>query len=66
MRSNSPQTGESPVPLPEMLSGFPPRCCHPFTLTGILQTGNALIHVTQTQDKRVVGGISVLAMADEK
>ena len=45
---------------------IPPRSCHPFTLTGILQTGNALIHVTLTQDKRVVGGISVLAMADEK
>jgi hypothetical protein len=45
---------------------IPPRSCHPFTLVGILQTGNALINVTLTQNKRVVGGISVLAMADEK
>ena len=45
---------------------IPPGSCHPFTLTGILQTGNALINVTLTHDERVVGGISVLAMADEK
>ena len=45
---------------------IPPRSCRPFTLGGALQAGNALIHVTLTLDKRVIGGISVLVMADEK
>jgi hypothetical protein len=43
-----------------------PRSCHPFTLGGTLQRGNALIHVTQSLDGRVVGGLSVLVMAQEK
>jgi hypothetical protein len=42
------------------------RSCRPFTLGVSLQTGNALIHVTQSLDGRVVGGLSVLAMAEEK
>jgi hypothetical protein len=41
-----------------------PRSCHPFTLSGVLEEGNALIHVTQTLDERVVGGLSVLVMAE--
>jgi hypothetical protein len=43
-----------------------PRSCRAFTLGGSLQEGNALIHVTQSLDKRVVGGLSVLVMAEEK
>jgi hypothetical protein len=35
-------------------------------LGGVLLTGNALINVTQSRDQRVVGGLSVLAMAEEK
>ena len=45
---------------------IPGRSCRPFTLGVSLQTGNALIHVTQSLDGRVVGGLSVLAMAEEK
>jgi hypothetical protein len=41
-----------------------PRSCHPFTLSGSLQSGNVLIHVTQSVGDRVVGGLSVLVMAD--
>jgi hypothetical protein len=43
-----------------------PRSCRAFTLGGSLQKGNALIHVTQSLDERVVGGLSVLVMAEEK
>jgi hypothetical protein len=42
------------------------RSCRPFSLTGTLRTGNALIHVTQSLDDRVVGGLSVLVLADKK
>jgi hypothetical protein len=41
-----------------------PRSCHLLTLSGSLQSGNALIHVTQSVGDRVVGGLSVLVMAD--
>jgi hypothetical protein len=40
-----------------------PRGCRPFTLGGSLAEGNALIHVTQSLNDRVVGGLSVLVMA---
>lgn len=43
-----------------------PRSCRAFTLGGSLQQGNALIHVAQSLDERVVGGLSVLLMAVEK
>jgi hypothetical protein len=42
------------------------RSCRRFTLGGLLLEGNALINVTQSRDQRVVGGLSVLAMAEEK
>lgn len=42
-----------------------PRSCRAFTLTGRLAEGNALIHVTQRLDERVIGGLSVLVMAEE-
>ncbi len=42
------------------------RSCRPFTLSGSLQRGNALIHVTQSLNERAVGGLSVLVMAGEK
>ena len=43
-----------------------PHSCRAFTPGGSLQRGNALIHVTQSLDKRVVGGLSVLVMAEAK
>ena len=44
----------------------PRRGARPFTLGVKLDKGNALIHVTQSLNGRVVGGLSVLAMAEEK
>ena len=44
----------------------PGRGARPFTLGISLEKGNALIHVTQSLDGRLVGGLSVLAMAKEK
>ncbi|HEY6433526.1 MAG TPA: hypothetical protein VIZ17_16215 [Acetobacteraceae bacterium] len=43
-----------------------PHSCRAFTLTGSLPEGNALIHVTQSLDERVVGGLSVLVLAEAK
>jgi hypothetical protein len=43
-----------------------PRSCRAFMLGGSLQEGNALIHVTQSLDELVVGGLSVLVMAEER
>jgi hypothetical protein len=45
---------------------IPPRSSHPFTLGISLSKGNALVHVTQSLDGRIVGGLSVLAMAEAK
>jgi hypothetical protein len=42
------------------------QSCRRFTLGGVLTEGNALINVTQSHDERVGGGLSVLAMAEEK
>ena len=42
------------------------QSCRRFTLVGLLPEGNALINVTQSRDQRVVGGLSVLAMAEER
>jgi len=42
------------------------QSCRRFTLAGVLPEGNALINVTQSRDQRVVGGLSVLAMAEER
>jgi hypothetical protein len=42
------------------------QSCRRFTLGGMLPEGNALINVTQSRDERVIGGLSVLAMADER
>jgi hypothetical protein len=42
------------------------QSCRRFTLGGVLDEGNALINVTQSRDERVVGGLSVLAMAEQK
>jgi hypothetical protein len=44
----------------------PKRSARPFTLGVKLDKGNALIHVTQSQKGRIVGGLSVLAMAEGK
>lgn len=43
-----------------------PRSCRQFTLGGSLEKGNALINVTQSHGERVVGGLSVLVMAEAK
>ncbi|MGA2258888.1 MAG: hypothetical protein ABSG53_29825, partial [Thermoguttaceae bacterium] len=43
-----------------------PSSCRAFMLGGSLEKGNALIHVTQSLDERVVGGLSVLVLADKK
>jgi hypothetical protein len=43
-----------------------PRSCRQFTLGGSLERGNALINVTQSHGERVVGGLSVLVMAEMK
>ncbi len=44
--------------------GIAPRSCQAFTLSGVLPEGNALVHVTQSLNERVVGGLSVLVMAE--
>ena len=43
-----------------------PSSCRKFTLVGTLDAGTALIDVTQTLDRRVVGGLSVLVLSAEK
>jgi len=43
-----------------------PRSCRQFTLGGSLERGNALINVTQSHGERVVGGLSVLVIAEAK
>jgi hypothetical protein len=60
------QGGDGPETAAAVLSsvGIAPRSCLPFTLSGILEEGNALIHVTQSLDGCVVGGLSVLVMAE--
>lgn len=64
---------ESAQPDPAQLDGatavlpsvsIGPRSCQPFTLVGSLQEGNALIHVTESLGEEVVGGLSVLVLAE--
>lgn len=43
-----------------------PRSCRKFSLVGTLDAGTALIHVTQTIDEQLVGGLSVLVLSDGK
>lgn len=43
-----------------------PHSCQTLTLSGVLETGNALIDVTQSLGGAVVGGLSVLVMAQGK
>jgi hypothetical protein len=50
----------------ELTVKIAPQSCRRFTLGGVLAEGNALINVTQSHDERVVGGLSVLAMAEQK
>ena len=40
--------------------------CRRFTLGGVLPEGAALINVTQRRDERIVGGLGVLVMTEEK
>ncbi len=60
-----------PVELEKSPASHPPvtipaRSSRPFTLGISLTKGNALIHITQSQAGRIVGGLSVLAMAEAK
>lgn len=50
----------------ELTVKIAPLSCRRFTLVGLLPEGNALINVTQSRDQRVLGGLSVLAMAEEQ
>jgi hypothetical protein len=43
-----------------------PLTCTGFSLVGVLQEGMSLIHVTQTFEGRIVGGLSVLVLAEER
>ena len=45
---------------------IPRRSCRQLTLGVSLPSGSALIHVTQSLDGRIVGGLSVLATAEAK
>lgn len=56
---------EDIIPIPSHIT-IAPRSCRKLMLCGDLQKDNALIHVTQTLDGRVVGGLSVLAMTEKK
>lgn len=51
------------IPSPVLIK---PHSSRMFALAGKLQRGNAFLHVTQTFRGRVVGGLSVLVMAEEK
>lgn len=65
--SHKPDPAELDAATPVLSSvTLAPRSCRPFTLTASLEKGNALIHVTESVDERVVGGLSVLVMAEEK
>jgi hypothetical protein len=41
-----------------------PNSCRQLSLVGTVDTGAALIHVTQTINEQIVGGLSVVALAD--
>ncbi len=64
--SADPSAAEVEQARAELTVKIAPQSCRRFTLVGMLPEGNALINVTQSRDQRVVGGLSVLAMAEEK
>jgi hypothetical protein len=64
--SANPSAAELEQAPAELKLKIAPRSCLRFTLSGTLLEGNALINIIQTQNERVVGGLSVLAMAEEK
>jgi hypothetical protein len=41
-----------------------PLTCTSFSLVGVLREGVSLIHVTQTFEGEIVGGLSVLVLAE--
>lgn len=43
-----------------------PLSCTSFSLVGTLREGTSLIHVTQRFEERIVGGLSVLIVAEDK
>jgi hypothetical protein len=63
-KADPPEPGKARPTMPSVK--VPRRSTRPFTLGISLEKGNALIHVTQSLDGRLVGGLSVLAMAKEK
>ena len=62
-KAGAEELGKAPARLPSVK--VPRRSTRPFTLGISLEKGNALIHVTQWRNRRLVGGLSVLATADE-
>jgi hypothetical protein len=64
--SADPSAAELEQARAELTVKIAPQSCRRFTLSGVLLMGNALINVTQSRDERVVGGLSVLAMAEQK
>lgn len=64
--SADPSAAEVEQARAEVTVKIAPQSCRRFTLVGLLPEGNALINVTQSRDQRAVGGLSVLAMAEEK
>jgi hypothetical protein len=67
MRTHSAAPLELDAPFP-LLEGvkLAPRSCTSFSLVGTLREGTSLIHVTQRFEERVVGGLSVLIVAEDK
>lgn len=43
-----------------------PHACTGFTLVGVVEEGDALIHVTQRLGDRIVGGLSVLVLSQKE
>jgi hypothetical protein len=67
MRTHSAAPLELDAPFP-LLEGMKlaPLSCTSFSLVGTLREGTSLIHVTQRFEERIVGGLSVLIVAEDK
>lgn len=42
------------------------HACTGFTLVGVVEKGDALIHVTQRLGEQIVGGLSILVLAERE
>jgi hypothetical protein len=67
MRTHSAAPLELDAP-PPLLEGvkLAPLSCTSFSLVGTLREGISLIQVTQKFEERIVGGLSVLIVAEDK